>query len=208
MPGYIKKAWDFANKTPQPISDAADKFANYITTPKLDESKGWAMTKGFLGGAAQGLASQATPLNAASLAMPAMKGLGGISTGATAENVATPLVNNIKRGYTALGGGPARFMPQSVKNVSKLEQIPTIRHYWDAMDMGQDSATAMRNVAKTGPEMGALIDYKNAGDTARSGMRAVRDNTGNFVAPSGHGNIQNPRLLEEYKAWLASGGMR
>lgn len=57
-----------------------------------------------------------------------------------------------------------------VSHVSHLPQIPAIRHYWDALDMGLSPASAM-DVASKGKHPSttwqAILQLRLAGDTAR-----------------------------------------
>src|SRR5690606_23154408 len=53
---FLGSVWDTISS---PLIDAPSRwardFSNWITTPKLDESRPWAMTKGFIGGATEGV---------------------------------------------------------------------------------------------------------------------------------------------------------
>lgn len=94
------------------------KLQEQMTTPKLDESPWWAMTKGFGAGALEGLRGQTSPLNLAGIAASFIPGAGAAARGGAALAEAPQLA---KAGGAM--AGLAEAAPQALHDVAEFAPV-------------------------------------------------------------------------------------
>lgn len=173
---------------PEIVRYKAKEFNKYMQAD-LNDSVPFAMGKGLLGGLAEGAAEQITPANFLGAAVGgtnlgafgniAGKGAAAIRNAGALKNVpfeATPLVNNIKRGYGQIEE-PFNFVKQAVKNIRRLPQIPAIETAKQLIDQGvpfEEAILAASKGYKRLPESG----INNTGSMASNLMGLLKNYRG------------------------------
>lgn len=116
------------------------------------------LTLGALGVGPDSTMNRAGQLGMAGMTgMPAMKGMGSFRPSAVAgENIGTPLVNGIRRGYT--NEANSGFIPEAVKSISHLSQTPDIESYKQFIAQGMSHPEALAAAAGNGPR--AMQSYQ------------------------------------------------
>lgn len=129
-PSMMSKSWEAINKPLIDLAPAANKIADYVDTPELDDSGFTARLKGFGAGAIQGLgdviSSFTSPLELGLAAatggssFAAKRGLGTLSKGLAATGTALSAAEGLHGGGEVVGGLAEGNLPRAGLGVAEI----------------------------------------------------------------------------------------